>query len=132
MKKIIVYTNEIFDGDVLVCVGVTAEQIKKWADKNSKNLKEIFKIKNNFDIIKENIIGNNGFVVVFVKNGISFYLLWLKDYKNSWKEIDTLNHEVVHLRQAMFESKKIINEREFEAYFQESTLRGIRKKLIKL
>jgi len=131
MKKIFVYTIEVFGLQILVAVGATAEQIKKWADKNSKELKEIYKIKENFENTEQAIEKNSGFVQVFTKDNIQFYFLWLQEYKNTWCRLDVLNHEVVHLRQFIFDNKKIINEVEFEAYFQESMFREIRKRLDK-
>ena len=56
---------------------------------------------------------------------------WLKNFKNSWQELDILNHEIVHYRQYQFSDKQIINENEFEAYFEESVFRSIRRLLVK-
>jgi len=129
-KTIFVHTIEIFSQQILICVGLRAEEIKKWADKNSKNLKEILQTDDNFKKLQEISLAS-GFVVKFSKDGLSYYILWLKEYENHWDHLDVLNHEIVHLRQFTFLGKNIENEIEFEAYFQESVFKSIRTALSK-
>jgi len=131
MKKIFVHKIEVFNSEILICVGVNFKDVVKWADKNSKNLKAICKEKDNQKIIEEYSSNSLGFVTTFVKDNQDFYFVWLKDYKNEWDYLDVLNHEITHLRQFLFGNKGIKNEIEFEAYFQENTFRQLRIRLNK-
>jgi len=132
MSKIFIYDNEIFNAQLLVCVSVSAKQIKAWADKNSKKyLKKILETKTNIELLEKAVETNNGSIMLFKKNNSNYYILWLKNFKNSWQELDILNHEIVHYRQYQFSDKQIINENEFEAYFEESVFRSIRRLLVK-
>ena len=125
-----VYTNEIFNSELLVCVSSSVKQIKQWANKNSTNLKEMFKNKDNLKILEENIKKQNGFVIYFTKEKKRYLILWLEHFNNTWDDLDVLNHELVHYKQFLFEDKKI-DGIEFEAYFIESTFRSIRRMLKK-
>lgn len=130
MKKIFVHDIEIFDLELLVCVGVRRKDILSWAKKNSEPTKKIFedKIMDDFDDFTK----NSGFVKIYEdNNGVFFYILWLKEWENSWDSLDILNHEITHLRQFSFEHKNIENEIEFEAYFQENVFRTLRQRLNK-
>jgi len=130
MKKIFIYNIEIFDSQILVAVGVTAKQVDKWLKKNGlKSIKNVMnkEITNRFIEASK----NDGFVQFITNGDITFYILWLKDFKWEMTLLDILNHEIVHLRQFMFADKNIENELEFEAYFQESVFRELRKKLNK-
>jgi hypothetical protein len=129
--KIFIYTNAIFQSELLVCVGSDLKQVKKWADKNSKNIKAVFKNEHNVKIFETGIKNNNGFVAELKINDLPFYILWLREWKDDWLHLDTLNHEIVHYKQYQFYYKRVIDENEFEAYFQESTFRELRKLLIK-
>jgi hypothetical protein len=129
--KIFNYISEIFDLDVLVCIDAKAKDIKKWAEKNgSKEFNQFLKQNklDNFDISTEK---NSGFLMKAVGNK-NFYFLWLKDFENNWKDIEVLLHEIVHLKQYTWDDKLIgLSEVEFEAYFIESTFRGLRRRLFK-
>ena len=133
MKKIFIYTNEIFNSELLVAVEANENDLIKWAGKNgTKDLKEILKTKENINLIEEEIKKNSGVMFCFEKDNKFFFLMWLKTWRNNWEDLDTLNHEIVHYRQFIFEKKNINNEIEFEAYFQESVYRELRRKLNKL
>ncbi|MFA6991930.1 MAG: hypothetical protein WC269_01455 [Candidatus Gracilibacteria bacterium] len=130
MKKIFIYDNDILNAQLLVCVGVSAKEIKKWADKNSKNLKEIYKRKENVESTENAIKDNDGFVQYFTKDDKKFYLLWLKDFGNQWPYCEILLHEIVHFKQYQFANRNINNELEFESYFIESVFRELRRKIL--
>jgi len=130
MKKIFVYNVAIFNTDLLVCVGVTINQIKKWIFKNAiKELKNKFRDKKMIEELDGLIKDNKGFVYLIGDKKKRFYFLYLTDFTNTWSDMDVLNHEIVHIKQAIFENRHTENETEFEAYFVESTFRELRKKL---
>jgi 3-methyladenine DNA glycosylase AlkD len=126
MKGIFIYRNDIFNEELLICVGVTAEEIKRWSERNSKILKKIYKDGEILKATKDNIESSTGFVQFFIMDGFKYYILWLKNYNNNWEWIDVLNHEVVHYRQELFKERGISDEREFEAYLHESIFRELR------
>ena len=133
MKKIFIYTNEIFNSELLVAVEANENDLIKWAGKNgTKDLKEILKTQENINLIEDRIKKNSGIMFCFTKDNKNFFLMWLKAWRNNWEDLDVLNHEIVHYRQFIFENKNINNEIEFEAYFQESVCRELRRKLNKL
>ena len=69
-----------------------------------------------------------------IKNeeGVNYYFLLLKKWKYSSECYDTLLHEIVHLKQFLWEAKAIEKEIEFEAYFIENVFIQFREKLNKL
>jgi hypothetical protein len=131
MKKIFVFDNEIFDSELLVCVGVKLKDVENWAKKNSNNLTDILKVKENRKLIDDRFFckSEKGCLIKFEKDGLSFYILYLRDFKNTWADLDCLNHEIVHYKQFQWQDRNINNEIEFEAYFQENVFRQLRKKL---
>jgi len=131
-KHFYLYHNEIFDSELLICIGLRADRIVKRLPKYiSKKAVEIFKDKDNIDFLESEITQNHitGIFVRFKKDGISYFFMWLREFKNNWECLDWLNHEIVHYRQMLFEEKKIEGEPEFEAYFQQSVFRSLRKLL---
>lgn len=131
MKKIFVHNIEIFKTDVLICVGVKIEEIKKWADKYSKPMKFILNDKTEYKAIEELMSGSIGMACELKKDNTPYYFMWLKEFGNNWDDINTLNHEIVHLKQFLFKNKGINDEIECEAYFQETTFDVLRRKLTK-
>jgi len=129
LKHFYIYTNEIFDSDLLICVGLNTEQIIKKLPNISKLSKKAFK--DNIEYIANGINEPHvdGFVVSLRENGLSYFFMWLRDWKYDWTHFDLLNHEIVHYRQMLFEEKGIKDEMEFEAYFQKSVFRSLRKLL---
>jgi hypothetical protein len=58
-------------------------------------------------------------------------MLWLKSFDGSWDCLDTLLHEIIHIKQEKFKNCRIEDEREFEAYFVEYLFRELRRELKK-
>lgn len=129
MKKIFVYNCEILNSELLVCVGENIKEVEKWYKKNSKNLTEILKNKDNKKFLEDCLKLN--IVFYFQKDDLDYWVLSLKDFKNDWYYLDVLNHEVRHYCQGQFKNREINEEKEFEAYFQESVFRELRQKLNK-
>lgn len=132
MKHFYLYTNEIFNSELLICVGLNTDQIVKRLPKYlTKDAVKVFQDRVNIECIRSQIEEKyvNGFLVSFIKDGIAFYFLWFREFKDNWESFDLLNHEIVHYRQMQFEERGIKNEIEFEAYFQQSVCRSLRKLL---
>jgi len=128
--KIFNYNIDIFDLQLLVCVGSNENDIKKWADKNGTKEFKIL-VKQGLPMFNDNT-HNSGFVYRTTdKNGLSYYILWLKKHDNSWECLDTLLHEIIHIKQEKFKACLIEDEREFEAYFVEYLFRVLRRELVK-
>jgi len=133
MKKILTYNIEMLKVEVMVCVGVGFNEMQKFINKKAK--KEVKELYENPDFkkdIEDLTNGSNaGFVGMKNLKDINYYYVWLKSWENTWYCLNILNHEIVHLRQAIFARGGIENETEFEAYFQETVFNGIRQALNK-
>ena len=132
MKKIFVYECGIFNSQLLIVVGKKAKDIKEWAKKSPKLFKECLDNKEIYGKLEEAINTNPGFLFTFYDSKkTNYYILYLEDFEDTWKWLDILNHEIVHYRQYQFSERKIEDEKEFEAYFQENVFREVRKLLWK-
>ena len=137
MNKIFLEKIAIFDIDIVVCVGSKLEDWEKWMKKVkfSESFLKDYKyirpqIQEGFKILHE---ANNG-CMACIKNeeGVNYYFLLLKKWEYSSQCYDTLLHEIVHLKQFLWEAKAIEKEIEFEAYFIENVFIQLRDKLNKL
>ncbi len=113
-KTIFVYKCPLFETEVLICIG-------------SSLLKEKTIVKE----LENSIKSYSGCVNCFGRGKSNYYLIWLENFVNNWYWLDILNHEIVHLRQFLFENKGIKDEFECEAYFQEKVFRNLRQILRK-
>jgi hypothetical protein len=124
MKKIFVYDSAIFEVDVLICVGSSCQDIKKWVLKNAvKELKDFFQ--------KNDISDNQQGTLHRISLSKNYYILYLKEFNFTWDDFGLLLHEIVHLKQYLFMDRGIKKELEleFEAYFIQNTFLRIRKQL---
>lgn len=130
-KAIFVHNVEIFDSDLLVCVGCDSNDISDFIkSKGGKEFKKVFDDEIKKDL-QNAIEGNAGLVFKIERDKIHWYILWLKQYQHTWDDILVLTHELIHYKQFQFEKKLIRNEIEFEAYFIESCLDTISKRILK-
>jgi len=130
-KTIFTHTVEIFDSELLVCVGCDSNDISNFIKSNGgKEFKEVFDDEVKKDL-QTAIEGNAGLVYKIERDKICWYILWLKQYQHTWENILVLTHEIIHYKQFQFEKKGIKNEIEFEAYFIESCLDTISKRILK-
>jgi hypothetical protein len=132
--KIFSQVFEIFDAEMVVCVGIKsgnnlATWLKKFGVKKVKNLLSKENIAEIDSIIAKRY---EGFIYRVTKDKENYYFLYLRDFKNSWQSFDVLLHELVHYKQLQWENKRIKDEFEFEAYFVESCYRVLRRKLFKI
>lgn len=130
-NKVIVIPIKIVRTQVLVCVGVTKNYLHNWAKRKkiTKEAKEI--IKQIPDEVFDLKRGGYTFSMVNKERDEKFFIIFLADYKNYWDYAETLLHEIVHLKQSIFEWRDIRDELEFEAYFIETVFNQIRTALEK-
>ena len=132
MKEISLQKIEVFDIDIIISVGGNFKDWEKFKKtfKFSKYFLKDYKfiepqIKEGYKVLSEN---NKG-CMACIKNekGIRYYFLMLEDWARTMEKYDTLMHEIIHLKQFLWEAKRIgVEEIEFEAYFIESTFIKLR------
>jgi hypothetical protein len=133
-QKTTIFIHDVkpFNSQMLVCVGSTGIQIDAWLRKNAiKSAKNLLN-KENIKWIEENT-HLKGFVLRKKdEEGLSTYVLWLKQWINKWEPINTLLHELIHYKQAQWKDRFISeDEEEFEAYFLENLFDDLRRELNK-
>lgn len=128
-KKIIfVQDTGVFMDEFFVAIGLSYDEIVRGA-------KKLGAVKIFFEHMgcakeehwEEHREQDAGFVLIDKDNHP--FLLWMKNYEDSWGFWEKMLHEVVHIVQALERSKMLQKEDECRAYTTEYIFRKIRRKL---
>ena len=115
------YTNQ-----TLVLVGMSFNEILA----HLKRIRADIEVAKEFAKSKEELVAYMEEKTAFTFSFDSLSLLWLPDWKNNWKHLDTLVHEVCHMVHSVLgKNKNMMDEDEARAYQTVFLFREIRRKL---
>jgi hypothetical protein len=117
-----------YSNEVLVGVGVNAEDIIRYVKRNGLNFSDSFprKLRTSFN----NEARTNASGRTLFDEGRS--ILWLPEWRRDWEHYETLMHEVWHLvHRTLVVNKSMEMEDEAQAYQLEYWFHNIREKLEK-
>lgn len=123
MKKIFIQDWGTYSNETLVCINVSFDEIVKWTIKNKYKVPVLIQEP---EETRECIKEAPGFVVI---GSDHTSLLWMKEFRDKWEFYETLMHEVHHLVHGIFSHKRMLHEKDANAYQFEYLFREIRRKL---
>lgn len=119
--KVFVQPTHIFREDILVCVGASFEDVKKFV--KGEVLKSIERYKGLFQEVLD------GKQLGYAVEANGWLYLILPKFKDTWSYWEILIHELHHIVFYMSKKKTFDDEMEAMAYLQEWLFREIRRKL---
>jgi len=126
-KNIFIQDSGIFYNEFVVCTGISAEELKKYAEKEKFN-KNFFKfIFDDCEYQKpEKLMAHT----YFNTESNVVYLVSFPDFEDTWDFWNHVLHEVVHVVQANERKHGLCKEDEARAYLTEYLFTNIRRKLM--
>lgn len=127
MRKPYIFSVEcdMFENDFVVAVDATKEDVLKWLKEIEAKKEWIEKVEHSDDAFT--LLAEGATACYWYDDRAKMILL--KSYVDTWEYWETLMHECTHAMQWMGKTRRMQNEDEALAYFQEWLFRTIRKKL---
>lgn len=126
-KNIFIQDSGIFYNEFVVCTGISAEELKKYAEKEKFN-KNFFKF-----IFDDGEYQKPEKLMAYTYSNAEsniVYLVSFPDFEDTWDFWNQVLHEVVHVVQANERKSGLFKEDEARAYLTEYLFTNIRRKLM--
>lgn len=126
-KNIFIQDSGIFYNEFVVCTGISAEELKKYAEKEKFN-KNFFKF-----IFDDGEYQKPEKLMAYTYSNAEsniVYLVSFPDFEDTWNFWNHVLHEVVHVVQANERKHGLFKEDEARAYLTEYLFTNIRRKLM--
>src|SRR3990167_1789056 len=125
--KLFFFTVPVYEREICVVVGMDHEEAVAAAKKQmcTKDFIQALKWERAVKLCNE--VKNGTVEGAAIRVNPEGYFLFLKPYKNDWKYLDTLNHEIFHLSQFISRMLQMWDDREPPAYLHTYLFRQLRR-----